>query len=262
MIDTVMRVVVPDKVRSKAGTWMMKQASRSKQLLAGYVKLVHGYDVADNLAIHDNVASYTFQDRRIACPIDGVGSFFEVFCAEVYDKPWLFLRYGGVVIDVGAYTGMFAVKRAIAHQSVLAIEPCPDNWSWLQANTNKLPVTLVKCAAAEYVGEKTLYLSDTSSCHSTCYKQARSIEVPAKTLDRIAEEYGVGRVDLLKIDAEGSEKEVLLGARVLLQHTERVAIASYSDSDIRLMKAFLTARGFKTQTSKGLRRYLYAEKGV
>jgi hypothetical protein len=61
-------------------------------------------------------------------------------------------------------------------------------------------------------------------------------EVVLETLDRIAESEGLGRVDLLKIDAEGAEAAVLDGAREILATFRPLVL-------IEILEAALGAQG-------------------
>ena len=53
-------------------------------------------------------------------------------------------------------------------------------------------------------------------------------EVPATTIDDIARENALDRVDFVKLDIEGSEKQALTGARLTIEHfAPRMAVCTY-----------------------------------
>ena len=57
---------------------------------------------------------------------------------------------------------------------------------WLVDNVRGLPVIVAPVIASDKNGVEKLYVSDISSCNSTVYKQNRSVELFARTIDQIA----------------------------------------------------------------------------
>jgi hypothetical protein len=62
---------------------------------------------------------------------------------------------------------------------------------------------------------------------------AYSIEVGITTLDEIAKTHGLERIDLVKIDVEGSETAVLQGAQEALRKFRPVLVAEAQDASLR-----------------------------
>jgi len=59
-------------------------------------------------------------------------------------------------------------------------------------------------------------------------RYTKSVKVKTMTLDSFVKEYNVERVDFIKIDAEGSEREILKGAKETIKKFKpRMAIAAY-----------------------------------
>ena len=129
------------------------------------------------------------------------------------------LRPGETLIDIGANCGLLTVlaaKQVGPSGRVLAIEPLPAMLDRLRFNveTNDVTnVTIVPVALGDQSGEATLHVvahqHGRSSFHKpkdTTYK----ISVPVEPLLSILNEYGAGRIDVLKIDVEGYEDRVLL----------------------------------------------------
>jgi FkbM family methyltransferase len=135
-----------------------------------------------------------------------------------------------VVFDVGAYVGIFAMSAAIGapERDVHAFEPVPESFSRLSENLRANALTgvhAVRAAVGESDGEITLHVPDGvwlpshSSTHADFRSGTRPLRVPALTLDRYARDHHIARVDLMKIDTEGSEDEVLAGASVLFERS-------------------------------------------
>ncbi len=73
---------------------------------------------------------------------------------------------------------------------------------------------------------------------------ARREFVPIVTLDR----FGLGRLDLMKIDAEGMEDEVLQGATETLKRCRPVLYVEFMKSDAAAIKARLQGLGYTLYT--------------
>ncbi len=209
-LDSIARKVIPGPIRSAMGRWSLNTVSRSSLLLGPYIRLVHGYSMK-GLTVGAGANTYEYKGRKVRAPQDGTGSFFEVFYENVYDSDYN-LKPGDVVLDIGAYVGMWSVKAAVnvgTTGKVFAMEPDATNRRWLQENVTGLPVTIVPCAVSNHDGKDRLYLAPTSSCHSLIIKQGQEVEIDCHTVDWITWKYRLGRVIYMKIDAEGAEYELL-----------------------------------------------------
>jgi FkbM family methyltransferase len=162
----------------------------------------------------------------LADPWDGPGhNFWRTGLTEPETRGLLsaLLRPGMVMLDVGAYIGQFSLvaSRATGDElRILSIEPTPavfrDLCRNIDANHCK-HVTCVQAALSDAPGSQNFYFfpesQDQNSLRPLAAAEAVSVEVEVKTVDSVAEEYGVDRLDLIKIDVEGNELAVLKGAR-------------------------------------------------
>jgi FkbM family methyltransferase len=129
-----------------------------------------------------------------------------------------------VFVDVGANIGAFSIALARYAERVIAIEPSPQVLPFLTRNValNGLSnVEIAPCAASLPDSDSVpLYIPPES--HFGMASSAPQFDmaptgVPAGSLDAILLEHGVGRVSVMKIDTEGYEAHVFLGARELLR---------------------------------------------
>lgn len=67
------------------------------------------------------------------------------------------------------------------------------------------------------------------------YSEEGTRELPCLTLDSL----GLKRVDLIKIDVEGMEKEVLAGAADILRRSKPIVVAEFIKSDKSALRSFL-----------------------
>jgi FkbM family methyltransferase len=160
---------------------------------------------------------------------------------HMYDGSYQFKR-GAVVVDAGARIGTFAAKTSVAvgaEGRVIAIEPEPRNFACLQKNieANRLTnVTAIRKMLWSRAQSLDLIRSGNPSSHSA-FRDAfygstsESVSVEADTLDNILEGLGIGSVDFIKMDIEGSEIEALKGMAKTLQSQVQLAIAAYHPVD-------------------------------
>lgn len=146
----------------------------------------------------------------------------------------------GLFVDVGANIGT-TTMFALVHQGfseVVAIEPEPTNASLLAATAalNELStrVRIIRAAALDHTNGAHLKVHPG---HSAKHKitAEEGINVPTVTLDSLH----LGSVGLLWIDAEGSEGQILAGARRLLRHRPPIVL-EYNPTALRARKGLDT----------------------
>lgn len=155
-----------------------------------------------------------------------------------------FLREGDVVIDVGANIGTLTMPAAALvgeTGQVYSIEAHPRTFNYLQQNLKRNGYDNVRVFNyAVGKEEGTLYFSDKRADDTNSVVSQSELRVPVTTLDKLISPE-IDKVNLLKIDVEGYEKFVCLGARELLQKTDCVYFESceshfqdfgYSTSDL------------------------------
>lgn len=133
---------------------------------------------------------------------------------------------GSLYVDAGAHVGFvaFAVALARPQARVLALEPHPANFARLRSHltingcTN---VEIEQLAAGAARGTAILSSEGEGSDYHRVLPAdqaagAAGVEVPVVSLDELADERGIDRIELLKLDVEGHEPAVLEGARGLL----------------------------------------------
>jgi FkbM family methyltransferase len=129
-------------------------------------------------------------------------------------------------LDVGANVGLIALLVATASPTtmVYAFEPVPHTFARLQRNvilnaspTNLLPSQL---ALSHSTGVAQIHVpsafAEDASLLSQYRPGAQAITVQTAALDSIVDQLHIDRVDLLKIDTEGTDHWVLQGALATL----------------------------------------------
>ncbi len=138
----------------------------------------------------------------------------EIWEENVYEVGEGNFGEGSVVVDLGANIGTFSVYAAHMGSKVYAVEPQPDNYNALVNNINLnnmndfiIPIDF---GISDYKGIAVITDEGGGSTIKDENKDGTTIEV--MPLDEFFDLYNLESVDVLKIDIEGAETEVILGA--------------------------------------------------
>jgi FkbM family methyltransferase len=123
----------------------------------------------------------------------------------------------GVMIDVGAHHGGSARWFLDKGWNVYCFEPDSSNRELLGAQLGKRDGLYIdrRAVAAESLSNQPFYRSNEStgisSLHAFHDSHSLAGEVDVTTVTEIADQYGINRIDFLKIDVEGFDLDVLNG---------------------------------------------------
>jgi FkbM family methyltransferase len=156
---------------------------------------------------------------------------FNLMIDGVYEPDTLeFLRRtlgpGDVFVDVGANVGVFALPATHLvgpDGRVIAIEGSARVFEYLRYNASQPcpgPVACVHTAVtAKDAGMRKFFDPPAAKFGMgslAAWPGVEGYEVPARTLDAVLRDLGVGPVKLIKVDVEGFEHDVFRGAAVAL----------------------------------------------
>ena len=150
------------------------------------------------------------------------------------------IRAGDVVVDVGTNIGSYALvaSRLVGEKGkVFAFEPVPSTYRLLMQNIHLNGFTNIQaepCAVTNWNGHTLLYVDDELPTEAALFNgnHRKPIEVKTLMLDSIS---SGGRLDILKMDAEGAEGLVLAGASRLLQANPQMKI--FTEFSVQMMMA-------------------------
>jgi FkbM family methyltransferase len=144
-----------------------------------------------------------------------------------------------VLVDIGARTGLEDVLKtldSVLPLQVVGFEPEPDEFERLQKEKPQ-NVTLLNTALSNNKGEKSFYITKEaglSSIYKPNYELLKEIEtdesfekysiakellIHTDTLDNQLKLSNICHADFIKIDTEGSEVDILVGAQATLKNT-------------------------------------------
>lgn len=161
------------------------------------------------------------------------------------------VRPGAVCVDVGAEYGLYTwVLSALAGPTgqVHSVEPLPGPARWLRTASRVLGsdnVTVHRTALAARAGHGTLSLPRRRGLpvHGRAYltrdadgpgpnaefRTSRPVSTPVRTLDQLAREQGLERVEFVKADVEGAELAVLRGGARTLRRDRPALLLEIED---------------------------------
>jgi FkbM family methyltransferase len=138
---------------------------------------------------------------------------------------------GDIVIDAGAWIGDFAAYAASKGATVYAFEPTAETFAMLE-ETARLngPITPVQKGLSDKTGSIELHTNALTGGNSllSIHGLANTETISITTLDDFVRDNNIPRVDFIKADIEGAERDMLKGARhVLKTFAPRLALCTY-----------------------------------
>jgi FkbM family methyltransferase len=158
---------------------------------------------------------------------------------------------GGLrIVDVGANTGNHTLFFAafMDAELVTPIEPLPRAASAIRAmvRENRLgnvDLSLLGCALGSERGALRPVLSQTAGLGATHFEADPSGTVPVAPLDQVIS----GRVDLIKIDAEGMEMQVLAGAAGTIATQHPLLYVEVVDEGVAEFMQWVDGNGYRVE---------------
>ncbi len=203
--------------------YFSKDKADRLQIVAPY----HG-----DLLMHLDVQSWV--ERKILCK-----GYYEAWVANFLSRS---LKPGHVALDIGANIGChtLVMASAVGNQGrVLAFEPNPRILARLRSNVrlNRFDhVELLPVALSDNQGRSSIFIpaeldhnQGLASMHrANLGGGCEEVSVDVELLDDVVSGKKLERVDLIKMDVEGHEWHVLLGAKKTLERFKPVLVFEFS----------------------------------
>ncbi|HZF08596.1 MAG TPA: FkbM family methyltransferase [Thermoanaerobaculia bacterium] len=170
------------------------------------------------VTVTDRATGLRFRCRRGADRMLG-----EIFHSQIYDIPTAPVESGDVVVDVGANHGFTSCYFAQRGATVIAFEPDPATYGFLEANVAANRLTdrirtfpsavagqegIARLQTADELGGGMSTLNDQfANAHGLTI--TGTVSVRTESLPAIFSRLELDRVRLLKLDCEGSELDIL-----------------------------------------------------
>lgn len=174
---------------------------------------------------------------RARCRLDEFSGFVEVWVYREYEVPGLRWNELRNIVDVGANVGaatLWFASRA-PYGRIVAVEPAPAVLPSLMRNVeanglgNRVEVVPVALGATSGIG----YLKPSSSSLSASVGAGPTtggLPVPIVSLGQLLEKTKIRKLDLLKLDCEGSEFEILRSSETSVLRSIRAIVGEFHAS--------------------------------
>lgn len=183
-----------------------------------------------------------FTDKRLNSFFLEAGDLFlpgicenqDWFTEGPYELGNIQIQQEDVVIDCGANIGIFSCYAASKGASkVYAFEPLPAALEVLDIHKKMYSgiVEIVPFALSDSVGKIDMCISDVSDGEGSIVFEhmiGKKIEVEMTTIDEYVRKNAIERVDFIKADIEGAERQMLKGAYWVLKNMHpKLSICTY-----------------------------------
>lgn len=251
-----------------------------------YIKLWNNIDNPGEYLFNKNKRSERslhFRTKPNAVKFDVPESLYqvfkEIFMEDVYsiDELVKTLPENPVVLDIGANAGFFNILllSKIKTARIFAYEPLPSNTSFFKNVMQNNPALAqhVELSQAAVTGTEKesidLFMEDTddsqvvASVFSGFNKDnLKKTSVPCISLSRIVSENKLNKIDLLKMDCEGSEYDILYNSpKEIVQLAKHIAIEVHDvdkqDNNFKTLSSYLQSLGYSI-TATPINNFCYA----
>ena len=147
--------------------------------------------------------------------------------------PYYTPKSGDIVIDVGAGIGEESIifsNMVGPTGQIIAIEAHPSTYACLEASVECLTfknVVPLQLAISDKRGTVLISDDDAHLSNSIMQSSGDGIEVESKSIDDVARDLGLDRIELLKMNIEGAERLAVQGMREIAPKVLHVAISCH-----------------------------------
>jgi FkbM family methyltransferase len=210
---------------------------------------------------------------KMEVPLSLYHEFKEIFLEDCYlrgqKEP---LPERPVVVDIGANAGFFCLYVAQMRPGarIISCEPIPANLAQLSRNAEINPnidITVLPVAVYGTTGSMKLLVEGENAFTTAAtvfpVDGRIPVDVPCITLEDLFKNHDLKKIDLLKLDCEGSEYEILYRCPTeYLARVEKIAMEVHKgtgpDHNMTSMVDYLRAGGFGINTDGHM---LWARRG-
>ena len=172
--------------------------------------------------INHKVKDWVINYHRWLHPWQGDWEIDYLFTEEILTNLSKIITKGSTVIDIGAQTGNMAVAYSLFADKVIAFEPNPATFEVLEKNSKLNPVIKpFNYAISDEEGPLEFHYSDYGFCNGGFATRTETgigvtghkvpIDVYGVSLEKFLQENDIetDKISLIKIDAEGHDKDIL-----------------------------------------------------
>jgi FkbM family methyltransferase len=202
----------------------------------------------------------------LRAPSSDVPTYKKVFLDKEYD--FLVESDPEVIVDAGANIGLVSIYLASKYPGarIISIEPEKSNFQLLTKNVAPYP-NVHAVQAALWSKNEEIDLTDPGlgkwgfrtgiATTETATREMFCHRVPGMTVAKVMRDFGLEKIDILKVDIEGAEKEVFRDTRAWIEKVDSI-IAELHDYRVPgCNRSFYCGTGgFSTEWRQGENVYL------
>ena len=203
---------------------------------------------------------------NLRLPSSDVPTYDQVFINNEYD--FIVETQPKTIVDAGANIGLASIYFANKYPDaqIIAIEPEKSNFEMLKKNIAPYPNIIGLQAALWHKNEEinlldpglgkwgfmtamksTSEISSSGTCHA----------VMALTIDKLMMDYSLERIDILKIDIEGAEREVFSNTLAWIEKVDSLIVELHERMKVGCNRSFYCgSNGFDNEWTQGENVYL------
>ncbi len=218
--------VVKDWEIADGGTFFIEPGVMSKKTKSVTLKVTssEGEEQLEDVTFNEGAVRYpVVLGKKFELAHNDRAAYYtliEVFYERLYDRDYVKVEKGDVVLDIGANLGMFSVYAQNFHPSrVVAVEPGPEEFPLLVKNlknfdnaesydyavskeTGKVRFSSTDEGVSNHIAEGNF---DVLQYGNHVYQ---TVEVDSININDLIKEAKLDKIDYLKIDCEGAELDI------------------------------------------------------
>ena len=199
------------------------------------LKIVFGKKIKDKiierLGFEKIITIVNLPDGKVYSRIEDRGIIEEIYDMKTYDG--IPIESNNPILDLGAHIGLFSLKFAkISEGKIYSFEPSKESFNILKRNimTNSVKnVEVFNLAVSDKVGVLKLFLHKYSAANSLLAESNKFIKIKSTTLGDFIKRKKIKKIELIKVDIEGSEYGVLKSSINVLKKTSKVILELHED---------------------------------
>ena len=203
---------------------------------------------------------------RLRIPSTDIPMYQQVFIDQEYD--FLVKTQPKVIIDAGANIGLASIyfTNKYPDAKIIAIEPEQSNFELLKENIAPYPNIIPIQAALWHKNEeinlidpglgKVGFMTEKKNPSKSLPGNTCQI-VEAITIDKIMKDYNLEKIDILKMDIEGAEREVFSDTSAWIEKVDSLIVELHERMKAGCNRSFYSgSKGFDHEWKQGENVYL------
>ncbi len=186
----------------------------------------------------------------------------EVFFTKIYEKDYVKIEVGDVIVDVGANLGIFSLyAQSFQPKKIFAFEPVKSTFDYLTYNLQDYSnVTLINKAIGAINGESSINIEKSSGTNTLVGNEnisnINSIgteTVVTTTFNNFISEYNISHIDFFKVDCEGGELDLFttIDKEFLKSNVKKIALEYHTSYIKDVVLNILKSNSFEIEQETG-----------